>query len=380
MTNSSLSSALKSAAVLAFAALAGCGANDGSDDYREGYASFVAGEMAAAEESFTDCLKHAPQNVDALLMLTRTELRLGEIPKARAAVAKAEELAGGDPDVLELSAQVAYQEKDFKKARELYSRLAANAEFGTGVQSRGYAGLGVLDYAGMTAGTHEESAARARTAFLTAIRLDFRNASAHYHLGRLYYDIFHYSTVAKAEFELFVGLAPQDEERTKRVKGKLIPEAQARIEADRLQRPGAGKRDSAACAAALDKGAAAKAKGQIKDARQHYATALAADPLSAPAALGLAACAESAREALKYYKIACELSPSMRQALVALGDCAVKAGSPAVAEEAYSRAAAVAPKDAAVLRQYVAALRKNGKVRVADVYQRYLDTLPVKKR
>ncbi|MGN0855369.1 MAG: tetratricopeptide repeat protein [Kiritimatiellia bacterium] len=359
------------AALLAACLLTGCGDDDGSAAYRDGRAAFAAGDFARAEACFADCLRRAPAHVDALLMQTRTALRLGEVARAAEAVTRAETLAGDDSDVIELVGQVAFQGNDFVAARKAFARLAGNAAFEASVRSRGHAGLGVVDYACIKNETLDETAARARTAFLTAIRLDARNAAAHYHLGRLYADVFHYLEIAQLELTHFVYLAPKDDPRTIRVRDKLLPGLQSAITAALQRHPGAGRRNPSACTVALAKGDAAFAKGQKKKAKLHYGEAHAADVLSYPAAIGLAKCADTAKEALTYYKLASEIRPSSAVTLTALGDAALKVGSPAVAEEAYSRALAASPKDATALARLVSTLRKNGKGRVADVYRRY---------
>lgn len=373
--------AVPCAALLAACLLAGCGGDDdGSVAYRDGCAAFEAGDLVRAETCFKDSLSRAPANVDAWLMQARTALRMGEVDRAVEAVTQAESLAGNDPDVLELVGQVAFQGNHFDEARRAFSRLAANAAFGASVQSRGYAGLGVVDYACIKNDTLDETAARARTELLTAIRLDARNAAAHYHLGRLYADVFQYLEIAQSELTLFAYLAPKDDPRTVRVKDKMLPELQSSITAALQRHPGAGRRNPSACTAALAKGDAALAKGQKKKAKLHYNEAHVADVLSYPAAIGLAKCAETTKEALKYYKLASEIRPSSAATLIALGDVALKANSPAVAEQAYSRALAASPKDATALARLVSTLRKNGKGRVADVYQRYGAALPTRKR
>ena len=229
----------------------------------------------------------------------------------------------------------------------------------------------------------DEAAARARTAFLMAIRLDNRNAAAHYNLGRLYSDFLHYPDVARDEFALFTRLAPASDPRVVHVRDNLMPELKARLDEAIQGRRGGKPQNMRAAADALQKAGAAMAKGQYKTAKALYAEALAADALSHPAAMGVAACAEKEgtraglEEAKRHYQIASELRPSDAKALMALGDTAVKVGSPAVAEKAYSRAvaAAVGADKMTALRRLEAALRKNGKVRVAEVYRRYADDL-----
>ncbi len=400
MTNFSLSSAHRgafprarrrlaaSALLVSLALAAGCGKNDGSADYRDGLAAFAAGDLAKAACGFRACLEAAPSNVDALLMLARTEMQVGEFTRAREAVAQAEALAGADPDVLELAGQVAYHLQDFDKARAAFSVLAKNAAFDDTLRSRGYAGLGVIDYASIRPESMDEAAARARTAFLMAIRLDNRNAAAHYNLGRLYSDFLHYPAVARDEFALFTHLAPSDDPRVVHVRDNLMPELKARLDEAIQSRRGSKPQNLRAASEALQKAGAAMAKKQYKTAKAHYAAALAADALSHPAAMGLAACAEKEgtraglEEARRNYQLASELRPSDAKALMALGDVAVKVGSPAVAEKAYSRAvaAAVGADKMTALRRLEATLRKNGKARVADVYRRYADDLAAARR
>ena len=400
MTSSSPSSARRGAVaracralvpavlLLGLAGATGCGKDDGSSDYRDGLAAFASGDLAKAERGFRGCLEAAPSNVDALLMLARTEMQLGEFTRAHEAVSKAEALAGADPDVLELAGQVAYHLQDFDKARAAFSVLVKNAAFDDAVRSRGYAGLGVVEYAGIRPEGMDEAAARARTAFLMAIRLDNRNAAAHYNLGRLYSDFLHYPAVARDEFALFTHLAPSDDPRVVHVRDNLMPELKARLDEAIQGRRGGKPQNMRAAADALQKAGAAMAKGQYKTAKALYAQALAADALSHPAAMGLAACAEKEgtraglEEARRNYQLASELRPSDAKALMALGDVAVRVGSPAVAEKAYSRAvaAAVGADKMTALRRLEATLRKNGKTRVADVYQRYADDLAAARR
>lgn len=378
MTSSSRSSALKALAAALVAAAAGCGPKDGSADYADGLAAYGARDFKRAVECFGESLKLTPDSADTWLMLARARMELGEVAEAASAHQKAAELAAGDADVVELGAQIAYHSKDFAKARAAYAELARSADAAT--RSRGWCGLGVIEMAGIAgAGTLAElSAAKARVAFLAAARLDGRNATARYHLGRLYRDTFGYSESALDQFSLFVRLETNDVSRVQNVERRVIPELRDLIAKAAARRPGAERRDSAASAAALKKADEAWAKGNYKTAKLRYADALAADVLSYPAAIGLAKSCEKTdsssaglREALKCYKNAAKIRPSSRDALMSAGSLATKLGQHASAVEAFSRAVAARPTDVTAIDGLIRALRKCDRPKAANVYQEY---------
>ncbi|MBQ6136149.1 MAG: tetratricopeptide repeat protein [Kiritimatiellae bacterium] len=382
--SSALSRALAAAAL---AALAGCGAGDGSAEYSAGERAFESRDYKTAEAGFSKCAALAPDNVDALLMLVRTELALGNIVAAREASARAEELAGDEPDVMELAAQAAFHAQDYAKAKSLYERLSGDPKLDAGVRSRAWSGLGVVEMAGMSAASIGESRDRALTAFLRAVRLDGRNAAARYHLGRLYRDTFGYSEMAVDQFSLYSHLAPASDQRVQTVVRKTIPALREHVSRAAAQRRGADRRNSAASAAALKKAEDAWKKGTFKTAKLRYAEAYEADVLSYPAALGLARSWEktdSSRaglaEALKYYKDATSLRPSDRATLMKVGELATKLGSGASAVEAYSRAVAAAPNDISAIDALIRALGRAGNRGSAAVYQRYRDFVASQKR
>ncbi len=388
MTNSSLSSALSRAAVAAaLAALAGCGAGDGSAEYAAGLKAFELRDFKSAESDFLKCAALAPANVDAQLMLVRTELAVGNVAAAREAAARAEELAGGESDVAELVAQAAFHAQDYAKAKEVYSRLADDAKLPAQVRSRAWSGLGVVEMAGMSAASIDESRDRALAAFLRAVKLDGRNAAARYHLGRLYRDAFGYNEIAIDQFSLYTHMAPASDQRVQTVCRKTIPALRDYVRRTAEQRKGADRRNSSASAAALKKAEEAWKKGAFKTAKLRYAEAYAADVLSHPAALGLARAWERTdqskagqAEALKYYREACALRPSDKATLMTAGALATRIGSLASAVEAYSRAVAAAPNDLSAIDALIRALGRAGKRKSAAVYQRYRDFLASLKR
>lgn len=388
MTNSWQSSALKAVGAAALAALAGCGGpDDGSAEYAAGNTAYAARDLVKAERQFTASLAEEPGNVNALIMLARTELDLGKIDEAGAAIAQAESLAGGDTDVMLLAAQIAFHARDFGKAKTLYAMIAEDARLTPADRAAGWAGLGVVEMSGINSGAATEGRDIARTCFLRAVRLDGRNAAARYHLGVLYMNAFAYRESALDQFGIFVRLDTEADKRVQDVQQKTIPALRNEIAAAASRRDGVSRRDSAASASALRKAEEAWNKGTYKTARLRYAEAYQADVLSYPAALGLAKSWEKSDlsksgqlEASKYYCIASSLRPSAKDTALAAGGFAFKLGNFASAVEAYSRALAAAPTDVTAIDGLIRALQKSGNRSSAVVYQRYRDWLATAKR
>ena len=368
----SQSSALKCASTAVLAVILGCGPSDGVREFEQGKEAYGLRDLKAAERLFTSSLKVAPQDVDRLLFLARTELELGELEKAKELVGRAVANSSGDADVALLKSQVAWHEKDYKTAANGFADIANNAELDASVRSQGWAGLGVVE---MTCDNHH----LARVAFFRALKLDRKNAAAWYHLGLLYRDGFGYLEAALEQFEIFVRLEEQASPRVQKVQRTVIPALKEQIARAATERPGVSKRNSAACASLISAAEAAVKKGNFKQARESYQKALAADPLSYPAALGLAKAWEKAdatkdgqQKAFENYKIACTLRPSAVTTFLAAGSLAAKLGLGLQAVEVYSRAIAANPNSTEAIDGLIRALRKTGgKEKVAEAYQKY---------
>ena len=370
--NFSHSSALKCASAALLAAILGCGPNDGAKEFDRGRAAYEVRDLKKAEKLLEKSLACAPNDVDRLLLLARTELDLGELAKAKALVERAAANSQGDADVAMLESQIAWHAKDYKTAASGFSDIANNAALDASVRAQGWAGLGVVE---MTCDNHH----LARIAFLRAIRLDRRNASAWYHLGLLYRDGFGYLESALEQFEIFSRLEEEASPRVQKVQRTVIPALKESISRAATERPGASKRNSAACATAIAKAEDAMKKGKFKDARETYAQALKSDPLSYPAALGLAKAWEKTdttktgqEKAFDAYKTACMLRPSAVSTFLAAGSLAAKLGFSLQAVEIYSRAVAANPASLDAIDGLIRALRKTGgKAKVAEAYQQY---------
>ena len=381
MTSFSRSSALNGALAVLLAAVLGCGPDDGTADLDNGKAAYEVRDLKKAEKCFEKSLAAAPANVDRLILLARVKLDLGELAAAKELVEKAAVTAGGDTDVVLLGAQIAWHMKDYANAAADFASLASDAKHDAGIRAQAFAGLGIVE---MTC----NNAHLARIAFLKAIRLDRRNASAWYHLGLLYRDGFGYAEAALEQFEIFVRLEASASPRVQKVQRTIIPALKETIARTTADRPGVTKRDSAACAAAIGKAEAAWKKGAYKSAREFYQAALKADPISYPAALGLGKAWEKTdasraglTKAFENYKIACTIRSGAISTFLTAGRLAAQLGFSAQAVEIYSRAVAASPTSLEALDGLIRALGRVGKkTNVARAYQDYRDMLrPVRK-
>ena len=372
----SQSSALKCVSAVLAAAILGCGPRDGSKEFEQGKAAYELRDLKKAETLFARSAALAPQDADRLLYLARTELELGELAKAQEAISRAAENSDGDADVALLESQIAWHAKDYATASSGFSEIANDSKLNASVRAQGWAGLGVVE---MTCDNHH----LARIAFLRAIRLDRRNAAAWYHLGLLYRDGFGYLEAALEQFEIFVRLEEEASPRVQKVQRTIIPALKEQISRAATERPGAAKRNSSVAATSIATAEAALKKGNTKAAREAYQQALAADPLSYPAALGLAKAWEKTdaskagqQKAFENYKIACMLRPSAVSTFLTTGSLAVKLGYSSQAVEIYSRAIAANPVSLDAIDGLIRVLRKGGKTdKVTNAYQTYRDSL-----
>ena len=357
------------------AVLAGCSSGDGSKELEAGKNAYGLRDLVKAAKCFEKCLELAPDNVDALVYLARTKLEVGELEASGAAVRRALNLEPQAVDARLLAAQLAWHAKDYERAYETYHALAADDKLDASVRSQAWTGLGIVE-------VMREEPHLARLAYLRAIRLDRRNAAAWYHLGRLYRDGLGYLEAALEQFEFYVRIEKDADVKVQKVQRSVIPALKQSLNTALMQRPGVAKRDSAAASDAIARGEAAVKKGAYKTAKKEYETALAADPISYPAALGLARTLEriDAKAALEKYRLACQLSPSAVSTYVHTGTLAAKLGMHGIAEMVFSRAVAANPASLDALDGLIRALRKNGKPKLAQAYQQYRDTLPVRKR
>lgn len=359
----------------AAAVLAGCNPGDGSKELEAGKAAYEIKDLVKAAKNFEKCVEIAPENVDAFVYLARVWLELGELPKAREAVKSALLLEPNATDARILSAQLSWHERDYQRAAEIYLSMANDAKLEDAVRSQAWTGAGIVEV--MLDRPHY-----ARIDYLRAIRLDRRNAAAWYHLGRLYRDGLGYMEAALEQFEFYVRIEKDADVRVQKVQRDVIPALKQSISNVLMQRPGVDKRDSSAASDRLAKAEAAVKKGNYKTAQREYEAALQQDPISYPAALGLAKVLErtDGRKALESYRLACQLAPSAVSTFNRTGALAAKLGMNGIAEKVYSRAVAANPASLESLDGLIRALRKNNQAKIAQAYQLYRDMVAAKRR
>ena len=385
MTNILRSSAPKTAlvAALVVASLCGCGPSDGSKELADARAAYEVHNLDKATKLLEKSLECAPNSVDALVWLTRVKLELGELADAKKLVARATALSQ-DADVRMLAAQIAWHAKDYDAAESGFQAIADDAKQTTELRAQAWAGIGVVEMS-------QEHSHAARVAFLRALKLNFRDAAARYHLGLLYRDGFGYYEAALEQLQIYSRLDEEATPRVQKVKQTMIPSLMRQIAADAASRNGAARRDSSAAAAAIARAATAEKAGKIDTARKEYESAYKFDPLSAPAALGLARCwqrtkasgkrggtADPQGRALDYYQAACALQPSKVATFLTAGKLALDLNQAARAEVLYSRALAAKPTSLDAVDGLIRALTRQGKSKTAKVYQQYRDALSKK--
>jgi len=359
--------------------LAGCGPKDGVKEYKAGQAAYEARSLEKAEGQFRKCLEYAPGNVDALVMLARTQCDLGWMVEASETIARAVELEPEAPDVVLLDAEIAFYLNDYARAVKRFRDVAGDASAGAEAQSLGWTGIGIVE---MTCDKRDY----ARIAFLVAIRFDHRNASARYHLGLLYRgDSYGYLDAALEQFEIFVRLGDRTGPRAEHVQRVIIPGIKDDISRRAVERCG-GRRNAEESARRLAAAEAAWKEKKFEKARAEYEAAVKEDLLSYPAVMGLAKALEKTdtsakgrQRVLDCYKAACALRPTSVSTLLKTGDLAARMDQNATAAEVYSRAVAANPSNITAVDGLIRSLRKTGNAKVAAAYQRYRETIPVRK-
>jgi len=373
VTNSSLRFALDCAFVLSALVLAGCGEKDGTKELKEGWSAYEVRDLKKADKLFDKSASCDASNVDAIVASARVKLELGELAAAKTALARAAELAGSDADVILLGAQVAYHAKDYNSAAAAFGGFAADGKREARLRAEAYVGLAVVE---MTCNEHD----RARVALLKALQLDRHSAPARYHLGILYRTM-GYEEAALEQFEAYAMLEKEDAVHVQRVQRQIVPALKEAIARKAAECPGVEKRDSALAAKNLQNAETELKKGNFKRAKAWYADALKADPLSYPAALGLAqswektdTTANGKRNALACYQTACTLKPGAIKTLMTVAKLASSLGNTAVAAEAYSRVIAADPKNIEAIDGIIRSSRR-ANAKTAALWQGYRDQL-----
>lgn len=359
----------------------GCGPDNGLRDLEKGRQAQRAGDLKKAERHFLESIRINPGNVDTMVELAEVSIDLGELDNAAKWIEKAQLDAAGDVDVQFLGAEIAWHKKQYDKAYELYAKLAENGLLSAELRSQAWAGIGIVE---MTRNEFQ----LARVAFLRALRIYRRNAQAWYHLGLLYRDGFGYHDAALEQLNTYVRLEEVASPRVQKVQRLVIPGLKEMITRAASERPGVASRNSSLSASAIAKAESAWKSGQYKKALERYREALAADPLSYPAALGIGnsylkidPSRQGMLKALENFKTACSLRPGAFSTFIRAGELAEKLSLHSQAVEIYSRAIAADPSSAVAVDGLIRSLRRAGMGKKTILaYQRYREILPSYRR
>jgi len=200
------------------------------------------------------------------------------------AASAAEAALERDPDSAEarlLAGQAAFLAKDYDKAISEFGAVSKEATLPNPVRAKGFAGLGLVEFV-------RHNVEVARIMFLRAQLLDSKNVSALYHLGRIYRDTYHFYEAALDQFQMFTRLSSPAEELTQTVGRKVVPALRDQINRVAVERSGGSVRNPGQAAKLIEEAQALEAKSGFTKAKNKYAEAMKADPLSYPAALGYA--------------------------------------------------------------------------------------------
>ncbi len=362
--------------------LAGCAAKP-EKELELGRNAFSTANYKAASGHFAKAIEGGLANVDALVMFARSEFALGRIDSAQSALQKAAVSNGGDVDIIELSAQLAFYKKDFAAAREGYSRLAYDSSLDAAVRSTGFAGLGVIEFMliGLNSTEHWHRHA-SRVHFLRALAFDRRNASARYHLGRLYRDSFNYLEHARDQFEYYVHLESAADARVRKVQREVLPALKEEIARNLAAVSSSSRSNPAECAAHLKTADIAYSSKKYESAAANYSKALKSDPFNYQARLGLARSqanygnVKKMREAaLDSYLLACKIRPTATTVLLESAELANRLGKYATACELYSRALASNPSNDRAAQGLINMFLRTGDEKTAGVYSDYRKSL-----
>ena len=387
MATSAKAAQLLPLCIVAAVCAAGCTGgtkDDGARDLEKGRAAMSAGDFQAAATAFQACADKNPTNLEARILLSVASVETGDPRTAEEAARAAVEIDPSSAEARLAEGNAAYLAKDYKRSIEAFSAVASAKTLPAPMRSQAFSSRAIPEFA-------DGQTDAARISLMRALRTDFRNAAAWYHLGVLSRGTLHFAAAAKDQFEMACRLDPGSP-RTKEALRTVIPSLRDSLARTAADKPGAEKRNPGQAAKLLAEGIAAKRKKDLKTAADRFAKAHAADPLSWEAAWNYATTlpeAETAKKAsdksklpaaavvsrtLDAYRNALDAKPSSRETCIAAAKFALQNRRPAAACEFMSHALAHFHDSKAVVSLYADALERLGTsdgARRAALYRAY---------
>ena len=366
--------------LLLAACLAGCGdapkapeapPDDGSADFARAKVELEKQDLPAAAAAFASAASKCETNLEARIQLALINLRLGEVEAANAAATNAVETCPESAEAHLVAGQAAYLKKDYRRAIDLFAKVAAEKSLPDAMRSDALVGRGVVELA-------QNASDAARISFLRAMRLSRRNPAAWYHLGVLSRDVYRFDEAALEQFEMAARFSNPNDARAVKISREVIPALRKAIVSAAASKPGVAKRDPAAAAKLLAEGEALQKKKAIRAAIKKYEAAFAADPLSDAAALKYATLvalndktAAGVDKALAAYRAVIDQRPEKQANYLAAARLAYENKRWATAAAIMDRAVSHDPENRQTLDLLIAALQKAGKTKQAEAWKAY---------
>ena len=315
----------------------GCGSNSGLNDLQQGMAAFNGKNYAGAIPCFTRAAKRITDSADLYYTLGLSHLYLGELDPAQAAFNVALGLKPGHGEALACLGQIAYLQNDLPKATACYEQALAAASSD--------ANKACILTSLALAESGREHYDLARLHLLHAQKLDRQYAPALYNLASLYRDKFNLREEALDNFEMYLRVADKGEKHCEKALNQ-VKRLRDNLERTQAEEVEAVRRDPAAAAKLLQEGMRLQFAKQYAKAAKAYRDALAEDPLTFNAALGLATVYKlqgQRAEAMEAFKRAAEISPNHQDSFFEAAELALQLKRTAEAAKILDRAIARSP-------------------------------------
>ncbi|MEI7898710.1 MAG: tetratricopeptide repeat protein [bacterium] len=315
----------------------GCGSNSGLSDLQQGMAAFNGKNYAAAIPCFNRAAKRITDSADLYYTLGLSHLYQGELDPAQAAFNAALELTPGHSEALTCLGQIAYLQHDLSKAAACYGQALA-------VTSNNAGNARILTSLALSESDREHHDL-ARLYLLRAQKLDRLYAPALYNLASLYRDKFNLREEALDNFELYLRIVDKSDKHYEKAVNN-VKRLRLNLERTQTEELDGMRRDPAAAAKLMQEGVRLQLAKQVPKAIKAYRDALAKDPLTFNAALGLATVYKSQgqrAEAMEAFKQALAINPSHQDSYFEAAELALQLKRYAEAAKILDRAIARSP-------------------------------------
>jgi len=364
--------------------LAGCGdappssgavavkpVDDGSQMVARGIEAQARQDLKGAAAAFKRAGEVCATNFEAQVRLALVDLELDDAAGAAAASDAAARMCPDSAEAVYARGAAAFRAKAYAKALADFTAVATERTLPDGLRSAAWSARGVVEMA-------QQSHDAARISLLRALRLDRRNASAHYHLGKLLHEAFHYDEAATEQFALAAGCPGVPPARARQIRGEILP-ALAKSSASTVAAVlGGEKRDAAAAKKLLAEGESLQKRKMSTAAARKFTAAFLADRSNEAAAQKVAQevpkvdrSVAAVERALEAYRVLIALRPSRLANYTEAARFAYQNKRWAVAVQVMDRAVAQRPEDLPALDLLIASLKKAGKTGLQEAWSAF---------